>query len=474
MVKKVCFAILVLFGSLFCDVPSRCFADVATQLEQAEQYKDDRYYEQAETIYKAIVAADPNTDEAFTVQEKLTCLYVAWAKQPKADAAYQELLAEYSGRPGIAKAVDHVADAYRKIGNFQKARRCSQYIVDQWPDGDHAAEAQAAVVRASILMGDEIGAQAGMSKLLTSFADSTHIAKAVDEVADDYYKAGQYEKARQWHQYVVDHWPQDQRALQAQKNVAILNTILGDQTAAEAALDKLVTDFSTHVKLPNLLYEMARDYEEVKEFNQAKEVYQRIVQVCPGTSQAGDSPLDVRKLDVYLLIESDRDDEVTSAVDRLIADYAAHPYVSVAVHKVAVHYHLKAYRLGNQGLESEASRCFRKAALIFERVMARFPGSDAVPRALRCAGDCYRKLGEYEESIRCYQKIVDDHPSFETAWNALFLVGRNYEDLKKSGAIAKSDADLKIKAAYEQLLEEYPSCPGARHARRWLSRYGTK
>jgi tetratricopeptide (TPR) repeat protein len=474
MVKKVYFAILVLCGVLFCDVPSHCFADAATQLEQAEQYEDDGHYEQAETIYKAMVAADRNTDELFTAQEKLTCLYVAWAKQPEADAAYQELLAEYSGRAGIVKAVDHVADAYRKIKDFQKARQCSQYIVDQWPDADHAAEAQAGVVRASILMGDEIGAQAAMNKLLTSFADSTHIAKAVDDVADDYHKAGQYEKALQWHQYVVDHWPQDERALEAQKDVAILNIILGDQTAAQAAFDKLVTDFSTRATLPNVLYEIARAYEKAKEFNQAKEVYQRIVQVCPGTSQAGDSPLDVRKLDVYLLIEYDRDDEVTSAVDRLIADYAAHPYVSFAVYKVAVQCHLKAYRLGNQGLESEAMGCFREAAATFQKLIDRFPRSVVIPRACRSAGDCYRKLGEYEESIRCYQKIVDDHPGFETVWNALFLVGRNYEDLKESGAVAKSEADSKTKAAYEQLLEEYPSCPGARHARRWLSRYGTK
>jgi TolA-binding protein len=112
--------------------------------------------------------------------------------------------------------------------------------------------------------------------------------------------------------------------------------------------------------------------------------------------------------------------------------------------------------------------------MIFERVAREFPGTTPVPKACRSAGDCYRKLGEYEESIRCYKKVVDDYPDFETAWNALFQIGRNYEDLKKSGAIAKSEVDAKIKAAYEQLLEKYPSCPGARHARRWLSRYNSK
>jgi hypothetical protein len=76
-------------------------------------------------------------------------------------------------------------------------------------------------------MADETGTQEAMNNLLTDFASSPHIAKAVDDVADDYRKAGQYEKSRQWHQYVVDHWPQDERASQAQRGVAISNIVLG-------------------------------------------------------------------------------------------------------------------------------------------------------------------------------------------------------------------------------------------------------
>lgn len=474
MVKKVFFVPLMVFGFIFTQMPSECFADLAVQLEQAEQNQEDGNYEQAETIYKAIVAADPNADEAFTAQERLTTLYVGLGRHAEADGAYQELLGTYSDRIGIVKAVDHVADAYREVENFQKARACYQYIVDQWPGADHVAEAQAGVVRVSILMGDEVGAQVAINKLLTSFASSTYVAKAVDNVADEYRNAGDYAKSLQWHRYVVDHWPLDAHAMDAQKGVVISNIALGNNTQAQAALDKLATDFSTHAKLPNVLYEIARTYEKAKEFDQAKEVYQRIVQVCPGTSQASDSPLDVRKLDVFLLIESDRDDEVTSAVDSLIADYTVHPYLSSVVYKVAVQYHLKAYRLGNQNQPNQASDCFQKAAMTFERVISRFPSSDLIPKALRSAGDCYRKLGDYEKSITYYQRLVTDYPTFGTAWNALFLVGRNYEALRKSGAVAKSEADSKTKAAYEQLLEQYPTCPVARYAQRWLSRNNSK
>ena len=49
------------------------------------------------------------------------------------------------------------------------------------------------------------------------------------------------------------------------------------------------------------------------------------------------------------------------------------------------------------------------------------------------------------------------------------MIGRNYEDLKKSGAISEAEADTKIRAVYGQLVEKYPNCPVAKTAGQWLS-----
>jgi hypothetical protein len=39
------------------------------------------------------------------------------------------LLASFWDHEGIAKAVDHVADAYREFKNYEKAREVYQYVV---------------------------------------------------------------------------------------------------------------------------------------------------------------------------------------------------------------------------------------------------------------------------------------------------------------------------------------------------------
>lgn len=473
MVKRNGFVTLVLCGLLLFGFTSACFADATGSLEQAQQYVKDTNYQQAEKSYKAIVAAEPNTDDAFAAQEKLTVLYVRWGRHAQADAAYQRLLADYSGRPGIAKAVDHVADEYRQLDNYKTARQLYRYIVANWPQAEHAPESQRAVVLTSMLLGEGAEAEIAIEELLTNFAHHENIASAVDHLADDMRELGKYSRARDLYQHVVNHWPQDERSIGAQGGVARANILLGAEGAARKAIDKLTTDFSTDPRLPKVLYEIAKEYEKAKKFDEAQGVYQLVAEQHPETKYGMKGQLDAHKAGILSLVESQDDSEVQTALDSLIVDFAGHEYLPTVVHKVAVQYHAKGYSLRGKGVayRDHAAECFEKAATIFDRVIEEFPGSDAAPRACSAAGDCYRKVGRYEESIRCYQTVLDDHPDFEKAWNALFHIGLNYEDLKKSEAIAESEADTKTKAVYEQLLERHPSCHGADHARQWLRRY---
>ncbi|MHC4529605.1 MAG: tetratricopeptide repeat protein [Planctomycetota bacterium] len=475
MVKGNGFVISVLCGLVLFGFASACFADAAASLEQAQQYVKDADYQQAETVYKAILAADPNTDDAFAAQEKLTVLYVTWGRHAQADAAYQRLLADYSGLPGIAKAVDHVADEYRQAGNYKTARKFYRHIVANWPQAEHAAEAQRAVVLTSMLLGEGAEAEIAIEELLTKFEQHQNIATAVDHLADDLRELGKYSRARDLYQHVVSHWPQDERSIGAQGGVARANILLGAEGAAQKAIDRLTADFSTDPRLPKVLYEIAQEYEKAKKFDEAQGVYQLVAEQHPETKYGMKGQLDAHKAGILSLVESQDDSEVQTALDGLVVDFAGHEYLPTVVYKIAVQYHVKAYSLRGKGFayRDQAAECFEKAATIFDRVIEEFPGSDAAPRACSSGGDCYRKVGRYEESIRCYQKVLDDHPDFEKAWKALFQIGLSYEDLKKTEAIDESEADTKTKAVYEQLLEKHPSCHGADHARQWLSRYNS-
>ncbi|MHC4479229.1 MAG: tetratricopeptide repeat protein [Planctomycetota bacterium] len=410
MVRGNGFVTLVLCGLILFGLAITCFADAEAQLDLAGQYKNDRHYDQAEPIYKQIVADFPGTADAMRAQGLLAAMYVLWGKQPQADTAYRQLHASFSEHRELPKALYAIAKAYERRQKYERAAGLYQQVAQRSSEGELAGKAQLHAAKVNVLAliasGQESEVvQAEISKLITEFDD-------------------------------------------------------GSLADAE--------------EFPETLYDIARECQGVEKYDQTRNLYQQIVQQYPQSRYAKRARFDIEALNVFALGDTASDADVNAVVDSFAAKFTDDPYLPTAVYKMAVEYHMKAYGLVNKDLTEQAEGCFQKAALVFERVANEYPSADVVPKALRSAGDCYRKLGRYAESTRRYQKVLDDFPDFETAWNALFQIGRNYEDLKKSGAISKSEADLKIEAAYEQILEKHPSCPGARHARRWLSRRNSK
>jgi TolA-binding protein len=205
MVKKGPSMLWALLALTFFGAGGACFADTAFELEQAEQHVEEKQYEQAEAIYRAIISADPNADAAFTAQGKLAVLYVTWGKNTEAEAALDDLLTDYSDRVGIAASVDEVADEYRQTAQYQKARQTYQYVVDQWP----SARLSIALCNTLELIhaGDSAGAEQALVRMISDFARHDGLAKSVYHVADKHFRLARYEKAAQVYRYVADQWP---------------------------------------------------------------------------------------------------------------------------------------------------------------------------------------------------------------------------------------------------------------------------
>ncbi|MHC4867871.1 MAG: tetratricopeptide repeat protein [Planctomycetota bacterium] len=409
MVKENGLTISVLCGMILFGLAIACFADAEARLDLAEQHEDDRDYDQAEAVYKQIVADSPGSADAVRAQGRLAALYLIWRKQPQADRAYRELLAKFSEHSALPEALYEIASACERREEYERAGDLYQQVARQSTDSEFIDKAQLRAAKVNVLQlvesGNDPEAQAAMAQLIADFKDR---------------------------------------------------------------------DFANPNQLPDALYDIAKECQRAEEYSQARYLYRYILQHRPECGFARRSQFGLEALSIFSLGYTASSADVNTAVDNFAAKFAGQEDLPAAVYKIAVEYHMKAYRFVNKDLTEQAEGCFQNAALVFEMVANEFPGAGEVPKALRSAGDCHRKLGRYDESTRCFQKVVDDYPDFETAWNALFQIGRNYEDLKESGAISKSEADSKVRAVYEQLLRKHPSCPGAKHARRWLSRRNSK
>ena len=438
----------------------------------AERYQNARKNEQAEALYQKIATNYPDTDYAFKSLKKLTILYVDAEKGAEVRQACDKLTQNFSRRPELADALYEVAERYEwSKGRYKEAQTIYQQIIQQFPDSSYA-KLPLALARTNVIslieQGNYSQAQQDINKLVAKFSRHPDLARTLDGIAGRYGKAGKYDEAKAIYRKIAIDYPGTDHALQAQKKLVFINIKEGDDIAARETFDKLIADFRYHRDLPDIIFEIGMESQDLKagKNDQARTIYNKILTDYPGTDRA----LQAQKKLVFIDIEEGNDIAALATLDKLIADFKYHRELPDAIFTIGKEYYNKACQHESQGLADEAKDRFKKAIVVWEKVITQLSYSDHTLDAYYFSADCYNRLGEYEASIN-YCKMVLDYPDFHYAWNSLRMIGQNYENLKELGLLSKSEADLKIKAAYEQLLKRYHNCPEAGYAQSWIDQY---
>jgi tetratricopeptide (TPR) repeat protein len=438
----------------------------------AYQHRLLRKYEKANQLDQQVVDNWPQNDYAVLAQMDLAKYYVDRGNAV-AEATVDKLFADFADNPLIARAIHDVAQHYRWLGKYQKANELYQHVIDNWPYTEYAMWSKVDLIKSNLALENDDAAEAAVDKLLANFADNLLIAQAVHDIAYQHRFLRKYEKANQLDQHVIDNWPESDYAVLAQMDIAKYYVDRGD-AAAEAAVDKLLADFPDNPLMARAVHDVAQHYSLSGKYQKANEHYQYVIDHWPKTEHAILSQIGIAETNALSLIESGNDTATEAALDSLIVDFNNNPGLPEAVFVIGEKYYREAFRYEKEGQVSQARENFQKAVDTWEKIITELPESIATAWAYNSAADCYHRLGQHVKAIEYYQKVVDDWPGYEYVWSALFRIGHIHEITKKSGLMSKSEANSKIKVIYERLIEEYPSCKMARHARRWLIRHNYK
>jgi tetratricopeptide (TPR) repeat protein len=320
----------------------------------------------------------------------------------------------------------------------------------------NALEAQKELTMLCFTEGKLAEGQAGFEKLVADFSQSPYIAEAVDQIAAHCNSLKMYQQAREYYQYILENWPNDSFAIWAQTGSAMASISLEEDTAADTAIDELLADFNDHQYLQKAFFNIVAYSHWVGKYQRTKDLCQYVLTNWPDGDFALWAQMDLAASYAGL----GQDQNALAATEKLLADFNDHPDLGWAIYVVGEQYCIQ--------------RQFAQAAAIWDQIAEEAPEFDFTRFAnadhFVAMAQCYQELGQYQKIIEYYQRVVDDYPDYQYTWNALFLVGRNYQNLKKAGGISASEADAKTRAAYQQLLEQYPDCMAARPAQRWLSR----
>lgn len=465
----------VAIGLLVLSISTIAYA--ATDLEQAESYVNSGMFSQAEGLCNSIVQNNPGSDYALKAQGKLAVIDIMTARMPQADTTVEALINNFHNNAELPAILYGIMGRYKQARELQRAENLSSRICQEFPASEQAQRIQLDSGKEQTLKliadGKFAQAEETVNTMVAGAGSNPAMPATLFKIAREFKEVGRYDETGRIYQRIVQSYPNSDFTAKARMGIdklAIWNLIkAGDVNSVQAALNKLISDYSGNDDLPHTVHGVALKFEEAGFYEEAKNLYQNVKIDYAGTDIASKATLDLQKCDIRAMVGTSSHSSVIQKVNELMTEFAGHWYLPKAVWQIGAEYYNRAMKLESQGSKEQAKEFYRNAVAVWERVIS-MPRSSSAAEACNYAAVCYEKVGEYAKANQCYQKVIDNYPGYRMRWNMMFKVGQNYQEMKKAGTIAASEADAKTRAVYEKLLNEYPACKVASHIRKLLGR----
>ena len=312
--------------------------------------------------------------------------------------------------PAYADASAQLKEAgeYVKTGNYAEAEKIYQSIIAANLGTSDGLRAQQKLTILYVVWGKQTDAQVSLENLLTQYSQHELLPEAVTKVGDAYRKAENYTKAAELHRYVVDRWPTNEFAFWSQMDLVMCSEALRDVVGAQAAFEKLCTQYSWHQLMPKAICFLGDDYRRRGQHARALELYGQVLSNWPKAEDALWSQMGI-------------------AISHLgLGDYST-------------------------------------AQNAINKLRDTFSEDKRIPTAACLIGDAYRKLNRYKQAVELYKYVADSWPNAEYAlWSQMGLAisSLNIGDFEAAtSAVNKLCADFskdeRISTAACMVADEY-------------------
>jgi tetratricopeptide (TPR) repeat protein len=397
-------------------------------------------------LYQYVVDHWRTKERAIFSQRGVILSYLALGEEAKAQAATETLLTDFAQDKYLPDVVFTTGDGYREVHKYDGAIRLYQYVVDHWPSREQTILSQRNMIWSYLAQGDDANAQAATAQLLARFAGHKDLAEAVYTTANEYRNAKKYREACALYTYVVDKYPTGNRALLSQKFLIVSWDTLGDEPATEAAIEGLLTKLPKTQRVLEQAMQLAESFRQMPEYNHACQLWQGVVDHWPDTDQAASAEMWIAETHIASLIEAGNQTAIQEALDALIAQFRANPYLPRTLAHVGDKY---------QGVKQ-----YENAEAVYRKMIALGADPERAADVQGAIGWTYVVRGLYDDAIREYAKVAANYPTTKWASNGQYWVAQCY--------LRKGDLE-QARKEYEKTIETYPESKEASYARKQIA-----
>jgi len=239
-------------------------------------------------------------------------------------------------------------------------------------------------------------------------------------IAKRYDGSRKYEEAKGVCELLLKQYPNSSYASNAQIYLSKRNILslidAKDYTKAQAELDKLTADFVAHPDLAEAMYAIAERYELPARYEEARSLYEQIIQVYPDSPYAAKARYDGPEIYIFSLIASGKYTDAQQAIDKFVADFAEHPALPGALYWFAK-------RL-------DAAGQYEQARNTYQQVAWQYPNDAHATKALMGASKmdalCSIQAGDDAAAQKVLDTLIADFSNHPDLAETIFTVGEKY------------------------------------------------
>jgi len=323
-----------------------------------------------------------------------------------------------------------------ELSSAEKVDELYRYVTGMWPADPIWSQMRVAMT--NIADGNDTAAQAAVDKLLSDFSANQHLPVALHEIAKLYGWLKKYDKAGKLQQRIISNWPTHEYAMWSLRDVARQNIEQGNVQAAQAAMDKVIADFSSNKYAALIAYEVAEHYRKFEQYEKAKQLYQYAVDTWPDaldTSPGNWWVVLSQSGLARLYIDEGKETAAQAAVDKLFADFSSNGTIGRAVYEIAKHYRL----LGK----------YDKAKPLYEYVVDNCPGDYHEMWSQSGLAQCHIGLGEMQAAQTAADILIANYQLTLRIEEGVYDIAYQYQT---SGQYEEA------KQLYQYVLDTWPDC----------------
>ena len=394
----------------------------------ANTYFRTGHYAEADGLCETIIERWPNTDEAFFSRRILACSLIHKGQLDIANAATDKLVSDYASHPGIPKAVHGIAMQYLAAGQYSRAEQLCRMVIDNWPESNQVIKSRQTIAKSLIQQGDFAGAEAATDRLVSDYSSRPNIAFAIRDIADEFRWAKHHTGAAKYYRAVPENWPDAKEVLWCQKWLACSLIQQGDFSGAEAAADRLVSDYSSRSDIASAVRDIADKFRWAKHHTEAVKYYRAVLENWPDAKGA-------MWCQKWLACSPTNQGDfagVVAEAKKLVSDHSDHPEISKVTYGLAVQYYM-------QKRHAEAAELCRE-------ILSRWPNSDQAFWARLMLLRAQIREGNSADGESAMAELLSEYASHPEIAKGHLLAGEEYfsraQELQREGDQERAQADF--------------------------------